>query len=537
MSDFAATRDFHRELRQSLHGRLPEFLNKQRWFGGKARPIRSTEIDDIVPLKHPDLEMLLLIVTVHYNDSSDEAYALPVIRREPETSSSEDGENIFTLPHGSSGNSRNIFDATQTPEFHECLLATIRDEASHPGEHGEIRGFRSSAFARTSSAISENPKARVLSGEQSNTSIIYGDRLILKLFRRLEEGVNPDLEIGNFLTETAHFAHIPALAGHLEYRTHGGPRRSMTQGILQAFVPNQGDAWRYTLKFLTQFYEQVAARREQTAFLALESRQRNEEPPEFALPLLEPYLSAAALLGKRTAELHLALSSDAHNPSFAPEPFTPEFQVAFRDTLAQLTAHILHLLRNKVAQLPAGLRKTAEDIAAQEHQIQRRFASLLNAPIRAMRARIHGDYHLGQVLYTGSDFVIIDFEGEPARSLAERQTKRSPLQDVAGMMRSFEYAAFAPLLGTAGSQDRYSDLQRFAPWAEAWCGWATGRFLKAYFDTSGSAIYLPPDPDEATKLLKLHLLEKAIYELGYELNNRPNWVGIPLKGISRLLGL
>lgn len=297
----------------------------------------------------------------------------------------------------------------------------------------------------------------------------------------------------------------------------------MAQGILQAFVPNQGDAWSYTLESLAEFYGAARHTSQGT-------------PPEPARELAGRYLDSAGLLGQRTAEMHLALTSDAHDRAFAPEPFTMEFQQALEKSMLDLMARVFGILREKNPSLPAGWRSKAEDVAGREQEIAGRFQSALSRPIHATRARIHGDYHLGQVLYTGSDFVIIDFEGEPARPLAERRIKRSPLQDVAGMLRSFHYAAFVPLLTSVGEKPMPTrDVARLSSWAETWNAWVAERFLSSYFATAGAAAYLPASREEAKNLLDLHLLEKAVYELGYELNNRPSWVGIPLQGIAKLL--
>jgi trehalose synthase-fused probable maltokinase len=358
--------------------------------------------------------------------------------------------------------------------------------------------------------------------------VIYGDRLILKFFRRIEQGDNPDLEIGRFLTERARFPHVPRVAGCIEYEPQHGKRT--TQTILQEFVPNQGDAWRYALKTLSAFYERAGDPPPESGLAG------SDEVPEFTGEPMSRLLEEMGLLGQRTAELHLALSSDTDDPAFAPEPFTMQFQNNLETSFAELTRRTLRLLRARMANVPAEYKDKSAEITAREQGIVRRFRTALRVPIEAMRVRIHGDYHLGQVLYTGSDFVIIDFEGEPARPLAERRIKQSPLQDVAGMLRSFHYAAFAPLLmqpiGNSVSRGQINQLSR---WAEAWSQCAANRFLHQYYETSGAARYLPAGSQDRAKLLETYLLAKAIYELGYELNNRPAWVGIPLEGVSRLL--
>jgi len=526
MNNFATKESFPPDWRRALSDCLPDFLLKQRWFGGKARAIRSAEIVDIIPLRQGGLEALLLLIAVHYLGSADEAYALPVLYLERGVPPPGDHPNRLSMPR--TGTPAHIVDATMSQDFAQLLLQVIQNGDVFYGERGELRGFSSAEGRSILAGLPESPSSKLLSGEQSNTSIIYADRLILKFFRRMEEGISPDLEMCAFLSERAHFPHIPKLAGYLEYRTWQG--QQMTQGILEVFVPNQGDAWRHTLKSLGRFYADVG---KQLPHIAAAEKPRGHIP-EFVRASVEPYLSDAALLGKRTAQLHLALSG-TDEPGFASEPFTMDFQHQLQHSLLELAENTLLLLRKKMARLPTAQRHKAEQIASREEEIKQRFRSVLGAPIHTMRIRIHGDYHLGQVLYTGSGFVIIDFEGEPARPLTERRLKRCALQDVAGMLRSFHYAAFAPLLGADPPSTATARPSELTTWAAAWYSWVSKRFLREYFNTSGSAVYLPADQNETQGLLHLHLLEKAIYELGYEVNNRPMWVGIPLEGIAQLL--
>jgi maltose alpha-D-glucosyltransferase/alpha-amylase len=314
----------------------------------------------------------------------------------------------------------------------------------------------------------------------------------------------------------------------VEYEARQGQRT--TQAILQEFVKNRGDVWRYTQEILRGFYEGVGERRLQQGGASA------GEPAEFSEEPMARLLSEMELLGQRTAELHLALSSEMEDPAFAAAPFTAKFQRELLNSVEQLTHRTMELLRSRMSAIPDEYKHQAANLAERENEVLERFRSALTAPIDALRIRIHGDYHLGQVLYTGSDFVIIDFEGEPARPLAERRLKQSPLQDVGGMLRSFHYAAFAPILtpaeGHAISLERLANL---SAWAEKWSRDAGERFLNRYYESSGGAAYLPSDARERARLLEIYLLAKAVYELGYELNNRPSWVGIPLEGIVRLL--
>jgi maltose alpha-D-glucosyltransferase/alpha-amylase len=533
MANFAVAKEAYPHLQRSLPPQLPAFLSRQRWFGGKARQVRAAELADVILIRSGAFEFLLLVVSVKYADGTEERYSIPVLCTEERSSSSEMDSASLRVETQQPGSALVLTDALKNEDFLSALFEMIRSTAAVEGHKGVLRGLQTTAYSHLYPSSAGILQPKPVRAEQSNTSIIYGDRLILKFFRRLEEGVNPDLEVGTFLTERAHFAHIPQLAGSLEYRTHDG--RQMVQGILQAFVPNRGDAWSYTLDSLREFYEAAAQQPGDGPPLGSSpsSALPKRDLPEFARKSVDPYLEAAGLLGQRTAEMHLALASGAQDPVFHPEPFTIEFQQALQRSLLDLTARVFGLLREKCSGLPSEWSSKADQLPRWEREVERCFQSTLGTPLHALRLRIHGDYHLGQVLYTGSDFVIIDFEGEPARPLAERRIKRSPLQDVAGMLRSFHYAAFAPLLGERPVPAK--DLRRLSSWAEMWNAWVSSRFLADYFATSGEAAYLPPSRAETNSLLELHLLEKAIYELGYELNNRPTWVGIPLQGLSGLL--
>jgi maltose alpha-D-glucosyltransferase/alpha-amylase len=535
MADAGVGKDVVPELRRALAPQLPAFLMKQRWFGGKARKIQSAELSDIVPIRmQTGSEALLLMVIVRYADGNEESYAIPVVpvvNTNANVTLEVEGPSLH-IPPVEGGASPVLADALRNEEFLSALLELIRGKATVSGVNGELRTLQTTAYSRLYPSSVGFLRPKPVRAEQSNSSIIYGDRLILKFFRRMQEGINPDLEIGKFLTEKTSFAGVPPLAGSLEYHTRDG--KEMVQGILQQFVANEGDAWSYTLRSLAEFYDRAAKDGTDVSATSSPGREGEEvQVPKFASDVVDPYLAAAELLGQRTAEMHLALASEPRDPAFVPEPFTMEFQLSLEQSIRTLMARVFEVLRDKISALPDEWRGKAADLAGREQAIGGRFHAALSRPIHAMRTRIHGDYHLGQVLRTGSDFVIIDFEGEPARPIAERRVKRSPLQDVAGMLRSFHYAAFAPLLGENKIQSE--DPQKMGYWAESWNSWVANRFLGKYFETAGTANHLPQSREETRTVLELHLLEKAIYELGYELNNRPTWVGIPLQGISKLL--
>jgi maltose alpha-D-glucosyltransferase/alpha-amylase len=528
----------YEDLRLAVPEQLPAYLSKQRWFGGKARRIHSAEILDLVPLQTGQLDAFLLLARAEYETGIGDTYVLPmIVSRAASGQQAAGGGELRIRSVGDVNGSVVLTDALQNEQFLSWLLDAVEVKLVSKGVRGELRASHTAIFQDIRSNSGDGLHPRLLRGEQSNSSVAYGDRLILKLFRRVEEGVNPDLEIELFLTEAAHFPNVPPVAGAFEYREENGSLVSI--GTLQRFVANQGDAWRFTLDSLKDFREQTARYPEgppalgeaANPILAYES-----ELPPIAAELLGAYLSQVGLLGKRTAQLHLALASDFSKPAFAPEAFTGSFQRDFERSAIDLAERNFGLLREKREELQPKTREEAARILDRQGEIIEKLRSIAAAENLGMRIRIHGDYHLGQVLYTGSDFMIIDFEGEPARPLSERRTKRSALQDVAGMVRSFHYAAFSRLPdATDESTQGEIDLQKQMRWSQNWYAWAASRFLHSYFETAKSGSFLPPSRQDVSALLQIYLLEKAIYELGYELNNRPAWAGIPLAGISQLL--
>jgi maltose alpha-D-glucosyltransferase/alpha-amylase len=382
-------------------------------------------------------------------------------------------------------------------------------------------------------------EASVLRADQSNTSVVFGDRLMMKVVRRPDLGLNPDVEVGRFLNERAPFVHTPRIAGHLEYQRKLA--QPMTLGIISEFISNEGDAWGYTLDSLTDYMELVLSQyapegREAPLPDASITTLTNQEPPQLACDIMGAYIQSAELLGQRTGELHVGLASAPDDPAFAPEPFTPFYQRSLYQGMRGMVSQVFPLVRQRRNQLPEDARDLAEQVLAREQEVLARYHTLVDTRLTGSRIRTHGDYHLGQVLFTGKDFVIIDFEGEPARRLSERRLKRTPLRDVAGMLRSFHYAAYSALhnQGTVGMV-RPEQFKLVETWARYWYHWASAAFLRGYLQEANKAPILPQTPEEIDILLDAHVLDKAVYELGYELNNRPDWVRIPLTGILQLL--
>ena len=373
-------------------------------------------------------------------------------------------------------------------------------------------------------------------GEQSNSSAIVGDRLILKLYRALEDGPNPDLEVSRFLTDHG-YEYVPAIAGAIEYTRSGA--RPATVALAQAFVPNGGDLWELTHDAVAAFLEQAEAEEEPPPEDDLSTAQllerSGETPPPLAHRLIGAYLETARLLGTRTGQLHLTLASDTTDRAFTPEPIAPFHQRALYQSIRSLAQDAARLLVQRRDTLPESLRPDADRVIELTRDMDVRLRPVIEHRIGGMQIRVHGDYHLGQVLHTGRDIAIIDFEGEPARPLSERRLKRPALTDVAGMIRSFHYAAFGALIERNG-RDGEAATATLRRWSRFWYGWVAATFLRGYRDATAGAAFLPRDDESTAILLDALILAKASYELRYELNARPDWVGIPLAGIEELLG-
>lgn len=526
-----------------LEAVLPAFLSRCRWFGGKARPIKHAALRYGVCLAKGFRRWMLTLVEVEYLSGESELYFLP-LTVEPVSSAGVEAAvraefRLAELRSPRPPQSWILHDALGAEDFGEALLDAIRHTKSFPDTGGRltIRGIALSRLRTLLPSRGSPPPPRLLDCEQSNTSIQFGERLILKIFRKLTPGINPDFEIGGFLTNRG-FRHCAPTLGALELQRNGEP--PMTLAVLQGYVAHRQDGWMFTLDHLAGYFERVAQGVDswgdpspEGPEMAFEAREYH--PSAEARTLLGSYLDAAVLLGRRTAELHRCLASDPSLPEFRPEPFSRLYQRSLYQSLRSLTGRALPLLRAHFNRLPEKHRPQALFVFEQENRILERLRRLLNRDIRAMRIRCHGDYHLGQVLFTGTDFVIIDFEGEPMRPVTERRIKRSALYDVAGMLRSFHYAAHVSLAQRPHLPQTPEQEERLLRGLEFWHHWAGAAFLHGYRQAASDEAFLPATFEDFNGLLEVLLFEKALYELNYELNNRPEWVVIPLRGIAMLL--
>ncbi len=511
---------------------LPVFLQRQRWFGSKSREIKRVRVEDWADAQVPG--SALVFVTVEYQQGPEEGYLMPLSLSFGEEASGirESSGNAVVCSIWSPLGEGILYDALSSTEVAESLLRMIEESREIPSQRGRFRGYRSTILENLHADSREKLPARRSSAEQSNTSLLFGDRLILKVFRRQQMGPNPDTEIGRYLTEKTEFRNIPPFCGAIEYST--SDTETATIAMLQGLVTNEGDGWQWTLEELDRYYERCATVSFPYELPAnwLFGRAISPELGQLAKDYAGLSLDAAEVLGRRTAELHLALSQPTQDAAFAPESFTAEDIGELRKQLEGHGSKAFALLRDALPKLPDEFIELGALVLSRRTAILDRLGHLQTKDIRAIKTRVHGDYHLGQTLRVKTDFVILDFEGEPARSLAERRSKQSPLKDVAGMLRSFSYAAYSALMKyTSRRAEAYNTLE---PWAKLWERTIAAAFLETYRTKVADTALLPSEEAAYCALLEAYVLDKALYELTYELNNRPTWVRIPLLGLLSL---
>jgi len=492
---------------------LPAYLPACRWYGGKERIMRELKIVQNVPLGADPAPARVLIVEVMFTDGLPDSYVLPVAFADEATTSRLAVEApqavIARLDGGLS-----ICDALQLPEVRSALLHHI---ATEDGSRGRTRlAGRRGPGVDPAELERVQASSRLLGADQSNASIAYGDGWFLKVLRKFERGPHPDAEITRFLAEQARLPGATPYGGAISIVDPAG---EATIGLLVGFTKNQGDGWTYTLDALARYFDRV-----------LESR-RELDPAAATEIIGGVYPERARQLGARTGELHCALASAEDLAAFASEPFSTLYQRSLYQAMRGGTGRVLRQLKRQLSKLPEDARVDASSLLANHSRLLDVFARLLDHKIEATKIRIHGDFHLGQVLNTGKDFVIIDFEGEPRLPLSERRLKRSPLRDVAGMLRSFDYAATTSL-----REEREDDVQLLLPWARAWVARISEVYLAAYLEVAREASFLPAEREDIDLLLEVYQLDKAMYEIGYELSYRPHWVATPLRAVTEILG-
>ncbi|HTL90430.1 MAG TPA: alpha-glucosidase C-terminal domain-containing protein, partial [Leptolyngbya sp.] len=482
---------------------LSNHLMRHGWFRARTRSIQSTQIVESITVPYQDNEAQVVWLQVNFIQGQPETYMVFVAHGDDDRDVAN--ESIIAQIE----NDGILFDAIADTTFLTGLLDLFSNGQRYSGQSGQLRAIASQQFPSF--------EATLLRGEHNNTSVLYGESvktgaeasLVLKLFRKVEEGINPDLEMRRFLQ--TRFTQIPAIFGTIDYQTSS--KSTSTIALLQEFIPDARNAWEYTIDSLRSYFDFVTTYGDDVP-----DTHNIADLPESARTSIETYLINIQLLGERTAELHLALASDLENPDFKPEPFTSLYQRSIYQYARNLTGQVFLDLRNHLHRVSDPV--LAREVLERYQPCLDQFRTVLDQKITASRTRYHGDYRLAQVLYTGKDFLLIDFEGNTARSLTDRRMKRSPLRDVAGMLQSF-YDASATALNNEKNNAELApeQLEKMNQWAEIWKQRVNDAFLNAYLGVAQQGNFLPQNPEELQRLLDHYLLEKAIADLGRALGD------------------
>jgi maltose alpha-D-glucosyltransferase/alpha-amylase len=498
---------------------LPHYLHQQRWFAGKGRKIESVALRTLGELDEDGGRRLLNFIDVAFADGETHSYFLPlaIVWEEPDSDEQLRKLGAWTLAKvRQKARMGLLIDALRDDDVVRGVVRAMGQNAAVPLSHGRVRFASTRLFPMHARALQGEINRPAL--DQSNTSLSLGNELFLKVYRRAQPGSNPELEIGRFLTETSPFLHTVPVVGAVEYEQDDGT--VFTLALLQRYVPNQGSVWSYTQDYLERYFETCS------------SEAGCEMPPEGGSPHAA-YFALIHLLGVRTAELHKALAMPTVDPNFGQEPVLRGDVEHWCGQVRNEMLETVKLLESRIDDVPEEARMSAHALLEQRGMLLSRCDPAQLLRIHAVKIRYHGDYHLGQVLLANNDFLIVDFEGEPTRPLAERRARHTPLKDVAGMLRSFSYAAAAAV--KRGHPQRPEQIAALKSVASDWRHGASDAFLKGYRETVDANPIYPTNETHARRLRDLLLLEKVMYEIRYELNNRPQWIDIPLQGALELL--
>ena len=486
-----------------------QYMLKCRWFAGKARTKKFLKVQQFLNIPLEDDLAFLVILHLGYTYGDEEKYAMPVSFLPLDYALlGQVNPKAFIITMTVEGKPGWLIDAIYDFRFQTRLFENIWANAQTKQETGHLAYHRGKGLAVTDENMGYLCVVPDL--EQSNSSLVYGNKYFFKLYRKLFREINPEVEMLQFLTETGGFKNIPSYCGSLALERPGIP--PVTLGLMMQKVASKSDSWVSTGDDLNTFL-----------FMFVDK----------FFSIHDDVFEKVELLGKRTAEMHLALLSGKNNKAFKPEKFDAAYIQFIQNHLNKLLDKRINLLIENYAKLDKNARVLADDFINSEGIIRHFFEKFGSNKLKSSRIRIHGDYHLGQVLFTGSDYLIIDFEGEPESSITDRKIKHSPLKDVAGMIRSFHYAVCAKLYFS--SETKGVNPVRLQKAADRWYTLITDAYLDAYMQTIGNISAIFGNRTELNFLLQLHLLEKSVYELGYELNGRPDWIRIPLKGIQQVL--
>lgn len=503
---------------------LEDYIIKQRWYGGKASKLKYIELAEYFRLQKEGEVYYGLILEVNFKEAFYQHYFLPIAFVSDEAFAKEDR----ILPISIKNQTGYIIDATNLEAFRKVVFERILTAV--PIDRTKVQYHKSEGFK---DVVYES--SRFMGLEQSNTSIVYNEKFVLKFFRRIYADKNPDYEMSRFLSEKKEYKNTPAYLGSIN--VIDSDNSNITIGLMQAMVSNEGDAWEYMLKELDKVFSNLKQKNisindlpEIDIFLRLDIQ---DVPPRIIdWAGLNIFLKIQTL-AKRTAEMHIALGSEFEETAFTPEHYNGDYTVWLKNRMVYQFQNRLNTIENNLHKLDGLALELAQEFLNKKNIIRKRFVNFDWTKLKGERIRVHGDYHLGQILVKGDDFFILDFEGEPESTIRDRKVKQPPLKDVAGLFRSFHYSIYATIFNNSDSYPQ-SQEELFKA-AELLYRYFIGVFLGTYVDEVQKANLNIGYHQERIFLLEYSLLEKAVYELGYELNSRPQWAVIPLKGISDII--
>ncbi len=502
---------------------LENYIINKRWYGGKASTLKYIEVVDSFRISSKENTYFGVLLEVNFKEAFYQHYFMPLAFMSEE----ELDTNTVIAPVKMNDQEGFLVDALHQEDFRKLLFdKIIHSKESDPSK---VKFHKGSKLEEK-----EYISSKFMGVEQSNTSIIYNNTLVLKIFRRIYISMNPDYEISRFLTERMHFKSSPEYMGSISVILTEG---NITLGLMQKLVPNQGDAWKFMLEESDRIFDNLQHKRIKIAKLPdIELFKRlklNEVPHEIIDWAGLSIFLRIQTLATRTAEMHIALGSDIHETAFTPTTYNGDYTVWLKNRLTYQFQNRLNILENNLHKLDGLALELANQFLDHKKEIRKLFLDFDWTKMKSERIRIHGDYHLGQVLVNGDDFYILDFEGEPESTIRDRKVKQPPLKDVAGMFRSFHYAIYATIFN---NKDKYPFEQKELFYAgEILYKYFVGVFLQTYTDVAQGGNLNIGYRNEIDFLLKYCLLEKAVYELGYELNSRPRWSVIPLTGIASIM--
>jgi maltose alpha-D-glucosyltransferase/alpha-amylase len=525
--NYSARRRFERKI-------LPNYLQSIRWFGGKSKKIVSIDIQRYPSIELEEQKVFFLNIQVRYTDGLPETYFLPLhfVTKAEEIISYLKNEPQSVVSYLKTPEKEGILiDGIYEETFRNELFWRMKTGAETRVKNGLLKFDQGKILAELD-ILKEDISSSILKAEQSNTSVIYNNEFFFKIYRKLDTDINPDLELVRFLSDFTDFENSPRYGGGIEFEDLLDKSFTIL-GLLQNKIPNQGEAWTMMLEELDRYYEKVLSKFDKNRALpelVEKDRLYFEDVPEQIQRFIGSLtFERVRLLAERTAEMHIALSSNTDQEDFCPERFSQHYQRSIYAGHRKLVAEKLDALADRMPSLPKHIAQEADQILELREDILHCFSEISSRKIDSTKIRIHGDYHLGQVLFNGKDFYIIDFEGEPLHTISERRLKKTPFKDVAGMIRSFHYAAFGQLV--LNQNYRKEDIPYLEKWARQWFIYVRQWFLTAYLDKAEGQSFVPTTQASLDLLLRNYILEKAIYEVGYEMNARPEWLRIPIRGV------